>query len=413
MGQPKKMSAALSDFRGFSRLALDAAAGLTGFIESMHHNVARAPGIVGPAPQEPMGGISGWVYRGIQGAVRMAGGGLDALLARLAPGLAEHGPSPVRDALVSALNGVVGDHLVASGNPLAIPMRIRHGGAALELQKAALSAAIPAPTGRLVVLVHGLFMNHWKWERRGHDHGAALARDLGYTPVYLHYNSGLNVSTNGRGFADLLELLVAEWPVPVEDLVIIGHSMGGLVSRSACHYGAAAGHDWPRRLSKLFFLGTPHHGAPLERGGHQLQLLLGKSPYTAALTQFGRLRSAGITDLRYGNLLDEDWESHDRFEHVGDRRRGVALPSGVRCYAIAVTVGNEVGDLGDRLLGDGLVPLTSALGHHDAEHLALGLPDSQQWIGRGMSHLDLLSHPEVYDRIKHWLAPRKRSRTRR
>ena len=403
----------LSDVRGFSRLAIEAAAGLTGFVESMHHNIAHASGVIGPPPQGPMVGISGWVYRGIQGAVRMAGGGLDALLTQLDPALGEQSSSPGRDAVLSALNGVLGDHLAASGNPLAIPMRAHHDGVALELERRALAAAIPAPTGRLAVLVHGLFLNHWKWERKGHDHGAALARDLGYTPVYLHYNSGLNISTNGRNFADLLEALVEQWPVPLEDLVIIGHSMGGLVSRSAHHYGAAAGHAWPEHLSNLLFLGTPHHGAPLERGGHQLDLLLGKSPYTAALTKFGRMRSAGITDLRYGNLVDEDWQDHDRFEHVGDRRRGLPLPKGVRCHAIAATVGNGVGGLNDRLVGDGLVPLRSALGHHEEPHLALGLPDSQQWIGRGMNHLDLLNRQEVYEQIRRWLAPRNRRRAPR
>jgi pimeloyl-ACP methyl ester carboxylesterase len=404
---------ALSDFRGLSRLAFDAAAGLTGFIESMHHNVANAPGIAGPPPQGQLPGISGWVYRGIQGAARMAGSGIDALLAQLSPALGEQSSSPARDAVLSALNGVLGDHLAASGNPLAIRMRLHHAGVPLELERAALATTIAAPTGRVAVLVHGLFMNHWKWERRGHDHGAALARDLGYTPVYLHYNSGLNISTNGRNLADLLEAVVEQWPVAVEELVIIGHSMGGLVSRSAHHYGTGAGHDWPRHLSKLLFLGTPHHGAPLERGGHQLDLLLGKSPYTAALTQFGRMRSAGITDLRYGNLIDEDWQGRDRFEHASDRRRGVPLPSDVQCYAIAATVANEPGDLSDRILGDGLVPLRSALGHHDERHLALEIPDSQQWIGGGMNHLDLLSRYEVYEQIRRWLTPVDQIRTRR
>jgi hypothetical protein len=402
-----------SDVRGFSKLAIDAAAGLTGFVESMHHNIARAPGVIGRPPQAPMGGISGWVYQGIQGMVRMAGGGLDALLAQLDPALGGHRSSPARDAAVSALNGVLGDHLAASGNPLAIAMRAYHDGVALEPERRALVATIPAPTGRVAVLVHGLFMNHWKWERKGHDHGAALARDLGYTPVYLHYNSGLNVSTNGRGLAELLHALVGQWPVPLEDLVIIGHSMGGLVSRSACHYGAAAGHAWPELLSTLIFLGTPHHGAPLERVGHQFDLLLGKSPYTAALTKLGRMRSAGITDLRYGNLVDEDWKDHDRFDHAGDRRRGLPLPKGVRCCAIAATVGNGTGELNDRLLGDGLVPLSSALGRHQQADLDLGLPESQQWVGRGMNHLDLLSRQEVYRQINQWLAPRQRRRSRR
>ncbi len=253
------------------------------------------------------------------------------------------------------------------------------------------------------MLVHGLCLNGRQWNRDGHDHGAALSRDLGYTPVYLHYNTGLHVSVNGRAFADLLESFVAEWPVPVEELVIIGHSMGGLVSRSACHYGTAAGHRWPGHLRKLVFLGTPHHGAPMERGGQWLHLALGKSRYTAAFTHLARICSAGITDLRYGNLLDVDWQDMDRFEHPGDTRQAVPLPEGVQCFAIAASTASEPGGLRDRFVGDGLVPLKSALGQHDEPQRALNIPEHRQWTGRAMNHFDLLSRQDVYRQMKLWL----------
>ena len=246
-------------------------------------------------------------------------------------------------------------------------------------------------------------MNDLQWSRRGFDHGAALARDLGYTPVYLHYNTGLHVSANGRAFADLLETLLRLWPVPASELVIVGHSMGGLVARSACHYGAAAHHDWLRKLGKLIFLGTPHQGAPLERGGNVVDMLFGISRYTAPFARLGKMRSAGITDLRYGNLVDEDWHGRDRFERAGDLRRAVPLPESVQCYAIAATTGKRRGDLGDRLLGDGIVPLSSALGHHQDLRLALSFPESRQWIGYGMNHMQLLSRHEVYRQIAGWL----------
>ena len=133
------------------------------------------------------------------------------------------------------------------------------------------------------------------------------ARDLGFTPVYLHYNSGLHVSTNGRALAQQLERLVAQWPRPLERLVLLGHSMGGLLARSALYYGTQAGHRWPARLDDLVFLGTPHHGAPLERAGHWVDLVLGATPYAAPFARLGQVRSAGITDLRHGNLMDGDW----------------------------------------------------------------------------------------------------------
>ncbi|MGB0083954.1 MAG: hypothetical protein WBP94_01075 [Rhodomicrobiaceae bacterium] len=398
-----------SDLRGMSRLAFDAIVGVIGLVETMHGNIARRTGFVASPPGETTSGITRLVYRSIRGVTHLAGAGADAALALLEPRLAAQSPTPGREAARAALNGVLGDHLVETANPLAIPMRLRHRGQPLQLQRDSLAAALAPPSGRLAVLVHGLCLNDRQWNRDGHDHGAALARDLGYTTVCLHYNTGLHISVNGRAFADLLEALVAAWPLPLEELAIIGHSMGGLVARSACHYGAAGGHAWPRHLRKLIFLGAPHHGAPMERGGQWLHLALNKSPYTAAFTHLGRIRSAGITDLRYGNLLDGDWQDRDRFEHVGDSRQVVPLPEGVECFAIAATTGSQAGDLRDRLLGDGLVPLNSALGRHEEPHRALSIPEGRQWVGCAMTHLDLLSRRDVYEQMRLWLGSASRS----
>lgn len=401
----KKIQVRSSDLRGISRLAIDATVGLTDLVETMHHNIARAPGILATPPAGPTRGITRLVYRSIRGVTRLVGGGIDVVLGQLAPLLGERSTLPGHEAIQAALNGVLGNYLATSGNPLAIPMCLRREGQPLNLDSPALvTTPSPPPTSKLIVLVHGLCMHDRQWDRQGHNHGAALARDLGYTPVFLYYNSGRHISTNGREFADLLETLVKQWPVPLEELAIIGHSMGGLVSRSACHYGHLAGHDWLRHLKKLVFLGTPHHGAPLERGGHWVDILLGLSPYTAPFARLGKIRSAGITDLRHGNLLDEDWAGHDRFARSGDRRRPVPLPEGVRCYALAATLGKQGGSLGDRLLGDGLVSVNSALGRHPQPNLNLEFPQARQWVGYGMNHLDVLSRPEAYQQVKEWLA---------
>jgi pimeloyl-ACP methyl ester carboxylesterase len=243
-------------------------------------------------------------------------------------------------------------------------------------------------------------MNDLQWTRQGSDFGAALFRDLGYTPLHLHYNSGLHTSINGRAFASLLEVLLQQWPEPLKEFVILAHSMGGLVARSAYYYGMAVGQAWPQRLRKLVFLGTPHHGSLLERGGNLIDVSLGLSPYTAPFASLGKLRSAGITDLRYGNLLDEDWQGFDRFDHAGDLRHPVPLPEGVRCYAIAANVGKKTRNI----LGDGMVSVNSALGRHKDPELTLSFSPSQQWVGYGMNHWDLLSQPAVYEQVKRWIA---------
>jgi pimeloyl-ACP methyl ester carboxylesterase len=381
-----------ADMRGLSRLLVDATLGTTGMVEALHRTIAHAP----------MQGIPGLVYGSIRGITRLVGGGLDALLAQIEPLLRERRSSPERDAALAALNGVVGNHLAASDNPLAISMRLRRDGQALDLNGPALAAAIPQAGGRILLMVHGLCLNDRQWRRRGHDHGAELAAQLGYTNIYLHYNTGLHISDNGRAFAEQIEALVQSWPVPVQDLVIIGHSMGGLVTRSACHYGALADHAWLRQLSKIVFLGTPHHGSPLERAGNWVNSTLAISPYTAAFARMGGLRSAGITDLRYGNLLGEDWAGPDNGAHGSDRRRAVQLPEGVHCYCIGASIGKSAGDLRDQLLGDGLVPLRSALGDHSSPSLAMQFREA--WIGYDMNHMDLLDRRDVYEQLRQWLA---------
>jgi pimeloyl-ACP methyl ester carboxylesterase len=340
------------------------------------------------------------VYRSIRNVTELVGDGIDTLLDRLSSMIGEKSSSPAREAVLSALNGVLGDHLVARNNPLAIPMQFRRNGK--PLNEKAFYEAIQQSNGRLAILVHGAFMNDLQWNRKGHDHGVSLARDMGFAPVYLNYNTGLHISENGRKFSDLMEAIIDRSPQPTS-LFIIAHSMGGLVSRSACHYGKSSGHTWLNHLRKVVFLGTPHHGALLEKGGNWINIILEISPYSAPFSRLGRIRSSGLTDLRYGNLVDDDWKGRDRFEFSRDQRTPVPLPEGVQCYSMAATTGKESSGFGDDLIGDGLVTLGSALGRHKNPELNLLFPKTHQRICRNMNHMDLLNHPEVYETIKKWL----------
>jgi len=384
----------VSDLRGTARLAVDGVKGVTGIVEAMHSRIARVPPPLGRLQDAPTTGITGLVYRSIHGTTALVGKALDAALAgveAMLPPSAQELPqgdiAAGRDAAVAALNGVMGDHLERTGNPLAVKM-------ALQTRPA---DAVKGP--RMLLLVHGLCMTDHQWTRDGHDHGQALARSLGYTPVYVRYNSGRHISVNGGELAAELERLLDDWPVAVESLAIVGHSMGGLVARSAVWQAMQAGMRWPSKLRQLVFLGSPHHGAPLERGGNWLHRGLGISPYVAPFTRLSGLRSAGITDLRHGNLQEQDW-ADNRFTQR-DTRAALPLPAGVACYAIAGTLGE--GGSADEWFGDGLVPLASALGRHARPTRHLHVPTAHQWIARGVNHLDLLGSQAVYRRLRRWL----------
>lgn len=305
------------------------------------------------------------------------------------------GDAASREGLVAVLNGLLGDHLQRAEHALATPLQLRHAGAALDPASPGLH-----PRPRLLLMVHDLCLDDASWQREGHAHGPRLAQTLGATVLQLRYNSGLHVSHNGALLSQALETLLHDWPLSVQSLDIVGHGMGGLVARSACAQAARAGAAWPGSLRRLVFLGTPHQGLPLERMRPWLRRVLGLRRASAPLARLAQWHSAGMADLRHGNLLAQDWQGHDP-EDLRDHRQPLPLPAGVACHTIA-------GCLGERQRaarqGDGLVPLASALGQHARPALALQLPPEACWVGEGLHHLDLLSSALVYRRLLYALS---------
>ena len=392
-----------SDLRGLGRLAIDGVTGITDLVEAMHAAITHLPSAIGrPAPASTTG-LTGFVYQSVRTVTGWVGDGIDASLSGLAPLLGDRGQGPQREATLAAMNGVLGDHLEASHNPLAISMRLRVGGEALALDRISIAARFPDASGKLLVLVHGLCMDDLQWNYAGHDHGEALARELGYTALYLQYNSGRHISTNGRDFSSLLDQLAKAWPVPLAEITLLGHSMGGLVSRSAIEDGFSKRRAWSKLPVRALFLGTPHHGAPLERAGSWADMLIGISPYSAPFVRLGQVRSAGIQDLRHGNLRDADWQDRDG-DARADARSPLPLPKQVMAYALAVSTQAKRKD-GDhsRASGDGLVPIDSALGRHADSAFDLGIPKARQWVGYGINHLEMLGNDVVYQQLKRWL----------
>jgi Putative serine esterase (DUF676) len=371
------------DLCSYGRLAAAGVVGITDAAESLHAAIEGVAPPLGRPRATRTRGVSRLVYGSIRGITRLVDRGLDLAGGSTGLGLDDGGASPSREAWRAAVNGVFGDRLAAAGNPLAIPMQLRRGGESLPLTRAALAQALPRASGRLLILVHGLCRNDLQWCQGDHEHGAALERDHGYTAVYLHYNSGRAIGANGAEFAALLESLRGAWPVPVQDLTLVGHSMGGLVIRSAVAAARADALPWVRRLARLVFLGTPHRGARWERLGQGVESALRLSPYAAPFARLGAARSAGITDLRHGDASP--------------------FPAGVDCHVIGATLGRRARPVHDQWLGDGLVPLDSALGVGLSPAAARRPAALHRWIARGTSHLGLLAHGEVYAQLSAWL----------
>jgi pimeloyl-ACP methyl ester carboxylesterase len=260
-----------------------------------------------------------------------------------------------------------------------------------------------------VLFAHGLCETEQFWSlssgrHYGADHtthGSRLQRDLGYTAVYLRYNTGLRVSDNGRRLARLLDELVAGWPVRVEEVALVGHSMGGLVVRSACHHAATGPHQWAPLVRHVFCLGTPHLGAPLEKGVNVAAWLLSRFPETRPAARFLNLRSVGVKDLRFGALVDEDWRDADPDEFLRDRCTEVPFLPHATYYFIGATLTRDREHPLATIVGDLFVQFPSASGQGRRRRIPFALKNGRH-VG-GLHHFDLLNHPDVYDQLRTWL----------
>jgi pimeloyl-ACP methyl ester carboxylesterase len=394
-----------TELRALTVLGFDELAKATGGIGSIQRAIsgrvfrAVGPGamLVRPLHQT----ITQGVYRGLGAGTRAAGLAAGAMAGRRSgrPMSSTRGGS----AVIAAITGLTGDRLEEEGSPLAQPMALRVKGEPVPLEPDALAAAFPNATPHIVVFLHGLMETEFSWET-GETYGTRLERDLGYTPMTVRYNSGLHISQNGRCLSELMDELVAAWPVEVERIALVGHSMGGLVARSACHRGAEDGAAWAQLVKTSVSLGTPHLGAPLEQAVHYLSAGLARLPETRPFANFLRRRSGGIRDLRQGSLVDEDWRDRDP-----DALRAAAcaeiplLEGATHCFISATVTRSDRHPVG-RLIGDTLVLKPSAMGRSRTRRI----PFEEEFgvhLG-GAHHFALLNHPAVYEKLRVWLRGR-------
>jgi pimeloyl-ACP methyl ester carboxylesterase len=320
----------------------------------------------------------------------------------------------------AALNGLFGDVLAEQGSPLAIPLTFRTAsGEELPVDRDGLREALPHAGARLCVLVHGLMSSESVWRFPGRqrvDYGELLAREGDVTPVYVRYNTGRHISGNGRELAAMLQRLVRAWPVRVREIDLIGHSMGGLVIRSACHYGrhSATLSDrvrrrgpWPARVRRVVLLGVPNSGANLEVIANLTSAALWSvpSPVTRLIGAGLNRRSEGIKDLRWGAVLDEDWVERDPHAPVRPERHRVHVPRRADYLVVAGSLADQQHadrpGLVNRLLGDALVTASSAEGLLGDGGPAL-FPRVTVRRCPGINHIALANHPAVQAQITDW-----------
>ena len=317
-------------------------------------------------------------------------------------------PAWLADAAIGIANGVVGDHLEARRNGLDLDLVLRTVDG--WLTPGALPDKRSTNAGpRIVVLIHGLATTEWSWcidaEKNLGDPaaniGTLLQRDLGYTPIYVRYNTGRHISENGRALADALRDLLSSWPDPVEEVLLIGHSMGGLVARSACHLGAERQDAWVGLTRRVVTIASPHQGARLERFGNVAARVLAAVdlPATTIPARLINGRSAGIKDLRYGYVHDEEWFGHDPDALLDDHRRSVALPDHISWCFIAATLTSAPEHPFARAFGDLLVHVESAAGPSGAPRLQRHHP-----VG-GVDHARVQTSLQVYTIVREFCAP--------
>jgi pimeloyl-ACP methyl ester carboxylesterase len=392
-----------SELTALTRLGFDELANATHGIGSIQRAVTgRVFRMVGPGAmlvQPVHERITKGVYAGLGTGTRAVGFAAGTMAGRRSRTVISS--TRTGSAVIAAITGLTGDALEQQGSPLAQPMAVRVAGEPLELEPGAVADAFPGATGHIVVFLHGLMETEFSWGAAD-TYGARLEGEIGCTAVYVRYNSGLHISQNGRCLSELMDELTAAWPVEVDRIALVGHSMGGLVARSACNRGALEEAAWVRHVRESVSLGTPHMGAPLEQAVHYLSFGLARLPETRPFANFLRRRSGGIRDLRQGSLVDEDWRDRDPDALKAEACAEIPLLEGAtHCFVSATVTRSDRHPLG-RLIGDTLVLKPSATGRGRTHRI----PFEEEYghhLG-GAHHFALLNHPAVYDKLRAWLA---------
>ncbi len=306
---------------------------------------------------------------------------------------------------VSVINGVIGDHLERFDIGLSRDMQFYKSGNPISISKSDLKQM--GVSGKICILVHGLVSDETMWQFSGstNDYGSLLSKDLNYTPFYTRYNSGRHISDNGKDLDLLIETLIKNAPGSIKEIVFICHSMGGLVTRSACYYGGKRKAKWVQLTKKILFIGSPHHGAPLEKFGNLVTTVLDKipNPFVFLTKKAINLRSAGIKDLRYGLLVEEDWKGKDPDSFANSEKTHVPLLPHTQYYVITGTVMKNPNHFLSQFFGDAIVGKWSAKGKSGNSKYDLTFSDKHIREFPGIHHIQLMHDERVYEQVRDWM----------
>ncbi|RZS39929.1 PGAP1-like protein [Limnobacter thiooxidans] len=285
-------------------------------------------------------------------------------------------------AISSAINGVFGDHLAATRNPMQVHMNLYANGQALPADAAELAARFPDAQNHLVIFLHGLCCNEDSWqmyynpyEPATRPYGDKLQDDFPVTSLYLRYNTGRNIDSNARQFKRVLNKLVRNWPVEVKGITLVGHSMGGLVSRAVVEALTDDDIALKRAIRDVVCLGSPHAGAPLARLAAAGEQLLDRFELSKPIGRVLGVRSRGIRDLKDGLGALQTRAGQD-----------------VTFHLVGSTIGDHTSSWLNTTVGDGLVTPDSALADNTGK--------AQRVTFAQKHHMTLLNDPDVFLELK-------------
>jgi len=346
----------------------------------MHQRIGSLGGLLNQGDINRTTGITGLVYKTIRLATSLSFKGIDFALATFKPLMPIPNLDQRRLQWISVLNGIMGDHLVETQNPLALDMTWHHKGQTISPKQAA--ELCHQSSGQPLLLIHGLCMNDQMWLRNGHDHGMALEKNQSMIPIYIRYNSGLAVYQNGLTLERMLSVFFNTFHSK-KSCDVLCHSMGGLVFRSALHIANESNQTWLKHINKVVFLGTPHQGAVLEKTGNFIDYLFSINPYFVPFSKIIKLRSHGIKNLRHGTVTQD--------------HQTIQLPDCIDAHAIAGSTHCDGHAMHHKWIGDGLVSVDSALGGHKHPEREVVFNDKNKHTFKKVSHMGLLSSKRVFN----------------